>query len=494
MSAAVSLPTPVLFHAAPARVRARPDPRVASTSRYVYGDSTPFPEAVDFVATTRAVVRCGVALMKAQHAIDCARGRVGDAQEHLVRLNADLGEMARAVDGALVTASPRPGRPREAADRISTMTRGIVGAELRVAQAELDAAVARADRTVAESRKEAALALGDLLARHDLPGASVGFRVFASGEGYDAETVVTLPCGLRATFDSALPAGHPWTELRRVRDAREAVLVTMPRPVGWLRKQVKPVTLRLDAMVVLGASIEGNRGALLLGKSARSGVLHAFDVDLAARRARWRNADESEVVDLGASDAAGLVALLRAIEQQTRELRTGRRAMTEATLDGSPIGLRDPADPCGRVVSLIAPVVRGDRPPLRRAGGAGPAAQRRLGAPGRGVRHDRGAARARGDAAALAAPGLRPARPAGRAPQPARTRAVARHVRGDQRLRDPVGGLTYRYWSMARHRGTSIPNAPVAQLDRAVAFEATGRRFESVRACWIDWAFLAALG
>ena len=356
--AAIALPTPVLFHAPLARVRGRPDPRIASTSRYVYGDSTPFPEAVDFVATTRAVVKCGVALMKAQHAIDCARERVGDAQEHLVRLNADLGEMARAVDGALVASSPRPGRPREAADRISTMTRGIVGAELRSAQAELDAAVVRADRTVAESRKDAAVALGELLARHELPGASVGFRLFAEGEAYAAETVVTLPCGVRATFDSELPAGHRWTELRRVRDAREAVLVTMPRPVGWLRKQVKPVTLRLDGMIVLGASVEGNRAALLLGKNARSGILHAFDVDLAARRARWRDEDENEALDLGPADAAGLVALLRAIEQQTRELRTGRRSMTEATLDGSPIGQRDPADACGRIVSLIAPVVR----------------------------------------------------------------------------------------------------------------------------------------
>jgi hypothetical protein len=361
VSAAVALPTPVLFHAPLARVRGRPDPRIASTARYVYGDSTPFPEAVDFVATTRAVVKCGVTLMKAQHAIDCARERVGDAQEHLVRLNADLGEMARAVDGALVTSAPRPGRPREAADRISTMTRGIVGAEVRRAQAELDAAVVRADRTVGESRKHAAVAMGELLARHDLPGASVGFRLFAageSGEGYDAETVVTLPCGLRATFASALPAGHRWTELRRVRDARQAVLVTMPRPVGWLRKEVKPVTLRLDAMIVLGASVDGNHGALLLGKSPRSGVVHAFDVDLAARRARWRDADESEVIDLGPADAAGLVALLRAIEQQTRELRTGRHTMTEATVDGSPIGQRDPADTCERIVSLIAPVVR----------------------------------------------------------------------------------------------------------------------------------------
>jgi hypothetical protein len=96
----------------------------------------------------------------------------------------------------------------------------------------------------------------------------------------------------------------------------------------------------------------------LLGKSARSGIVHAFDVDLAARRARWRDDDESEVIDLGPADAAGLVALLRAIEQQTREVRTGRRSMTEATLDGSPIGQRDPADACGRIVSLLAPVVR----------------------------------------------------------------------------------------------------------------------------------------
>ena len=54
-------------------------------------------------------------------------------------------------------------------------------------------------------------------------------------------------------------------------------MVTLPREVGWMNKRVEPVTQRLDALTVLGASIEGAHGALLLGKSERSGIAHAFD-------------------------------------------------------------------------------------------------------------------------------------------------------------------------------------------------------------------------
>lgn len=378
MANALVLAQPVLLDSdstpTPTSARRRPDPRIASTSRYVYGDSTPFPDAVDFIASIRAVVACGVGLMKSQHAIDCARARVADAQEHLVSLHADLSAMAGSVYEVLAPNAARPTRSREVADRIATMARGVVTTELRHAKAELDACVVRADRTIGEARKTGGEALGALLARHELPGATFGFRLFAEGEGYEAEAVVALPCGVRGTFEARLPEGHAWSTLRRVRDARKGVLVTIPREVGWLRKELQPVTERLDDLFVLGASVDGARGALLLGKSARAGVLHAFDLDLTARRARWRDGDEHEVMDLSGPDAAGLIALLRAIEQSTRDLRNGRGTMTDATVDSAPLGERDPADTCVRLVDLVAPVVREIG---RRSGAAGELVLRR---------------------------------------------------------------------------------------------------------------------
>jgi hypothetical protein len=361
VSSAIVLPRSALLDAAPVRVTRLEAVRPATAAPvYVYGDSTPFALGVDFIATVRAVVACGVALMKSQHAIDCARARVTDAQEHLLRLNSDLGAMADAVEEALASGGPRQAYVRDVATRVATLTRGTMNNEMRRAQAVLDSAVFRADRTMVEARKSAGVALGDLLARHDLPGATLGTRLFATGDHYGAEVVVGLPCGVRATFDAALPEGHAWRQLRRVRSAREGAMITLPRPVGWLRRRVEPVMVRLDALTVLGASMEGGRGALLLGKSERSGIAHAFDVDFtpAAPRVQWRDADDSSAVDLGPQDAACVVKLLRTIDGATRQLLLGRRAMTEGTLDGRPIGECDPGEVCARLVALVAPDVR----------------------------------------------------------------------------------------------------------------------------------------
>jgi hypothetical protein len=146
--------------------------------------------------------------------------------------------------------------------------------------------------------------------------------------------------------------------------------------VGWFRKRIEPVTLRLDGLTILGASLEGSRGALLLGKGERSGIVHAFDVDLSSAqpRVKWRNADETVVIDLGAQDAACITKLLRAVEQATRELVPARRTMTEATLDARPLGQCDPGEVCARLLALVAAEVREI---ARRAGAPGELVLRR---------------------------------------------------------------------------------------------------------------------
>jgi hypothetical protein len=378
LNSVIVLPRSAVLEPLPARAARREDVRVLVPTRpqYVYGDSTPFHAGVDFIATIRALVACGVSLMKSQHAIDCARSRVAEAQEHLVSLDADLGTMASAVEAALVAGGPRKVYVRDVGNRIATMTRGAVAIELRRAQAALDATSVRSDRTIVEARTSAALSCGELLARHDLPGATTGFRLFATGDRYGAEVVVGLSCGLRATFQADLPEGHAWRELRRVRHAREGVMVTLPYEVGWFRKRIEPVTLRLDGLTILGASLEGSRGALLLGKGERSGIVHAFDVDLSSAqpRVKWRNADETVVIDLGAQDAACITKLLRAVEQATRELVPARRTMTEATLDARPLGQCDPGEVCARLLALVAAEVREI---ARRAGAPGELVLRR---------------------------------------------------------------------------------------------------------------------
>jgi hypothetical protein len=327
---------------------------------YVHGDSTPFEAGFDFIATLRASVACAVALMKAQHAIDCARARVAEAEEHLVLTRADLCGLADAVDEAVASHVSRRTDVRGVALRIATMSRGATVLQIRHLQSALEATVVRADATIVDARRTAAAALGALLATRPLPRQSTGFRLFASTGRYGAESIVTLPGGLRATFDSAIPEGHALQTPCRVRDLREDVSVTLPQTVGWVSKRVENVPVRLDALTILGASVDGARGALLLGKNERSGILHAFDVDLgpAVPRAQWRDPDEQSVFDLSTEDAALLAWVLRDLERRVRARPFVRATMTEALLEKRPVGEQDPGEVCARIVELLAPETR----------------------------------------------------------------------------------------------------------------------------------------
>lgn len=353
----LAVPRPALPPPVPSRSSAPP---AKGGCEYVYGDSTPFEPGFDFVATLRASVSCGVALMKAQHAIDCARARVAEAEEHLVLTRADLCGLADAVDEALASHVSRRTQVRDVALRVATMARAATTVQIRHLQTALDATVTRADGTIVEARKSAACALAELLARHELPGQSLGFRVFASDGRYAAESIVALPGALRVTFDAAIPEGHPLTTTCRVRDLREDATVTLPQTVGWFSKRVEPVPVRLDALMVLGASVDGARGALLLGKSERSGIAHAFDLDLASPvpRVQWRAPDESSLYDLSPQDASYIARLLRDVERRSRTYPLQRTSMTEAVLQGRPVGEQDPSELCTRIVGLLAPVTR----------------------------------------------------------------------------------------------------------------------------------------
>ncbi|HEX8796125.1 MAG TPA: hypothetical protein VF765_34480 [Polyangiaceae bacterium] len=346
---------------------------------YVYGDSTPFELGVDFVAVIRAVVTCGVALMKAQHAVDCARARVAEAEEHVSSTRQDLGLMADAVETALTlggAGAPRKPYVRDVAHRLTTMARGTVSVEVRKAQTQLEATIVRADKTIVDARKSASAALGELLAKHDLPGSATGLRLFANGDHYGAEAIVTLPGGIGATFEASVPELHPWKLLRKVRTVREGNYVTLPRSVGWFEKRSEQRPICLDKLTILGVSIEGNRGALLLGKSERSGIAHAFDLDLSgpASRGRWHDRDDGESYQLAPSDAANIARLVRGIAAGAADVGTRRRAMTEATLKGRALGEQDPAEACAGIVRLVAPFTR---ELLKRSGASGEIVLRR---------------------------------------------------------------------------------------------------------------------
>jgi hypothetical protein len=126
-----------------------------------------------------------------------------------------------------------------------------------------------------------------------------------------------------------------------------------------LAKRISPLPLSLERFIILGASLDGAQGVLLLGKSERAGTAHSFDVDFSGRATRvtWRDDGESRM-DLAPDEVPCIVGLLRAIQEATRVLVSRRGTMTEATVNGAPFAEAEPGEACARLVSLVAPVAR----------------------------------------------------------------------------------------------------------------------------------------
>ena len=202
----------------------------------VYGDSSPFPYELDFLALTRGVVTCGVALLHAQRAIDAALEKTSQLDETTRRERARFDAMVDTVKLSMTAfMSSSSNRVAEVAVRILETTRGMIEGERVLLGERAGEQRSGAETAVDEARASAFRALETLLLNHDVPPTGIALRLLAGEESYGAQAALKTPFGVDAVVALAIPSTHEWGKLRRVGQLCTGVDARLSAP-SWLSR------------------------------------------------------------------------------------------------------------------------------------------------------------------------------------------------------------------------------------------------------------------
>lgn len=336
--------------------------------RYLFGDSTPFPLAENFLVTLSAATDCCVAILRADELADEGNRAVRDAESRVNRELATLAGLARRVEDCFgadpSVASPAPGPVQVAEARIAESA----WATIKQARAEI---MALRDAAVTSSAKAAphALvlpALSGFLTAHQLPETiwSIRWTASLSGASPNAEAYARTPCGLEATFDVEVPAAHLWSKPVRVMTLEKDVTIRMMRK-PWLRKP-RLCPERLDKLFITAVIHTPERASMILSRSAKDrseGIEIVLRSEQSSEVMATRLGRDGNPVGLPEAllpdDVEVVNRLWARVEATIGELVCYRSRAVAASLGGVPV--RDVVHPeaiAEVIIEAIAPIVR----------------------------------------------------------------------------------------------------------------------------------------
>jgi hypothetical protein len=334
---------------------------------HLYGDSTMFPYAPDFIEIVRHAVDAGVQLMAAQHAMGKARRRTDSVEQQRQSIRAQLASLGDALALAL---EPFLAGKSERAARVCKQIRERAKELIAAEEASLEGAVTEkmeSSRTAVESARQSAFrAIETFVLRHDLPDTDVGLHLVAEESRYRGQALVTTPFGVEAVFDLAIPAAHDWGQPRRVVELSAGTEVHVPMESGIFTKKIEPKAVKLDKLFITEVAISSARTLITLRKGPRSGTGYQLEVlDNEVPKATLSHVGEEGAValevplELGEEDSVHVLRLWNRVLDTSRDLPQRRQAMTEATFDGrSILELDEPGLVCEKLVAVMAPIVQ----------------------------------------------------------------------------------------------------------------------------------------
>lgn len=327
--------------------------------KYLFGDSTPFPLAENFLDTTCAASEVAVALLRADEVRREERRLMQAAEERALHELEHLEVFDRRVEETFSGAF----------DALRTDT----GQAARDMVADLRAGVLRwREAKVKKALETAALAgilpaLGKFFARHQLPNTewSLAWKAPLNGKsGAIAQVHARAPFGLYATFDVAIPPTHAWAK-----PARVATMI----PKLSIRMMKKPVLRKaridaesLDAYFITEVIDLPGESSLTLRRSSRkpSAGLRILLPNEAGQATRVARIDEkgarvSEPETMSPEDSGTLRRLFAHVGGAMRSLVAHRAKIRMAYLAEVPVGdMEQPAELARLFVQSVAPYVR----------------------------------------------------------------------------------------------------------------------------------------
>jgi hypothetical protein len=334
---------------------------------YLFGDSTPSPLDINFIDFLRDGLEFCVEVAASTDELQRETER-GEGLRQAARSEIDrLEKLGLGVELAVQSFSPLDGDGPlvRCAVAVIQSTNDLVKNEMRAVNAALQSEEAKVEAARASKRDKCLKALEKLLLRHDLPLSGARLRLKAIPNApYAVELHTTTPLGVAATMALDVPASHLFSHVIRVDRIVEHVKVHVPDVGGWLHKEPKTRTHRLEKLHVIELDL-GERESSLSLRAAPDGSGSGFDVLLSAesssvklRRIEERDGSSEPQFEADEADASDLRALVLKLEAPARELAPLRKTLMKASLDDLP--LRDHNAPTllvERLIQAMAPVV-----------------------------------------------------------------------------------------------------------------------------------------
>jgi hypothetical protein len=340
---------------------------MGATTTYLYGDSTPSPLEMDFIAFLRDVFDFGVEVLQCDTRIAEAMRRVEALSERTDK-DIDAAEVfATEVSQSLESADL--GDPDSIAARCAARIRqtihDLVRTEAEAARAAVTEGSGRAAKTATTEREACFKALEGLLLRNPLPESAVSTRLrMEGGSRYDAQLTGFVPYGLEWTMSLAIPQAHALSSILRVERVAPRLEVEAPEEGGWIHKEVKIRRQRLDRLYVSELAVEPAQTTVKL-RAMPDGTGAGFDFTylsegdrMRLNRVREYGAAPDDPYQVVGEDAGKLREFLNALVAMVKELAAHKKALVKASFEGAAVGQLDsPRVLIDRLIANIAPKV-----------------------------------------------------------------------------------------------------------------------------------------
>ncbi len=335
---------------------------------YLYGDSTLSPLTIDLTAFLPD------ALDFAAQALQCD-AQIDDATERVALLTENTEKEIEAAQTLVIDALLLLDRARAAAGdslagrcavRIRHGINELVRAEAEGARAAVTAEAARAEQSATNERGAFAKAFETLVLRRALPDAVEFIEISTEdATSYGARLRASTPYGLNWTTKIEIPTSHPFGRILRLDRVIERIEVQAPEEAGWLHKEVKIRTQRLDRFYLaeLRVAPAATTARLRVAPDGSGGGFDLTFADDAAQVEIVRVPEDGSTPDLPYEATPDDSRALREFHDRLRGMATDllghKTAVVAATLDDRPLSqLQSPRVLIERLIANIAPVVQ----------------------------------------------------------------------------------------------------------------------------------------
>ncbi|GAC1591525.1 MAG: hypothetical protein NVS3B20_17470 [Polyangiales bacterium] len=335
---------------------------------YLYGDSSASAIETNVIEFLRDALDASVKILLAKQRMTEHRSRSASLERNADAEIVRLETLGATVEGALSAVSlGGPDTPTaQCALAITQASSDAIGRATQSVRGSLGVDIAKNELEIGNEREACASAIEALLLKHDFPESTISYKVAASGGRYSARVRGVTPFGLDATLALEIPSGHLFSQLLRVDKIVERLEVQAPEVSGWLNKQEKLRTQRLEKETVVDLAFEEQRSVIKLRVSpdGNGGGYNVIVRPRAPKVQLVRVSDQGEPVgepfDTSDSDTIKILDLYERLLAACRDLDKHRKSLLDASLDGTPLKAHEaPNVLVERLIESLTPVVTG---------------------------------------------------------------------------------------------------------------------------------------